>query len=513
MVKIRLPIEDLENTVISPVIVSVLNELKKVLFIEQDTHIRILNRETEYINKNWKAGNTKSNDKNGQKSSEVELEYDIYYDEQHSIVTSLRKNQTKPVIYDKVTRFSVKPLYVESVIKLKFKIKDKSKIDLVNTLNSLKLRYIGNRDAFYHKSLYLYYPPKFVSLIIANFVKNKNYAMDLEETFEEYLNEIVDERFTLISNLSGTVGAVDLAFKEMQTGIIGYFKSDILNPEKVFNKDTNFWETELEYEIRLDQPMFYDITYPTIAYQFQLDPKLLELYTTTNTALPTGYMDMSSYYMDKFSINGLQAKIISNLRYKGTYIRIPDSDQHRDVPPRELHTRVFSVQTTIEKNDKRSLFNLKEIGDLSLREEVITALEEGEYEHITETLSSFVNLEIYEDDKKMPDTVLTVNKFLDVSTVEDLKMDKTYRVFFNVVEDLNALTPGGRRRLKNNKDVVMTMNNILDLKKNVINTGSNMVRNTDVEFKLLENKDTRMLFYSYIVACLLEDKGNDDDRI
>ncbi len=497
MINIRVPIEDLENTVISPVIVSVLNELKKILFLDKDIHLQIQNKESEYINKNWKAGNTDNKDINGPKRQKVLVEYETTFNEQEVTSVRYRSNVTKNVLLDKVTFFNVRALYVPTTLNIKFIINDKSKVQLSNTINRLRLRYIQNRDAFYHCILYYYYLPEFVSDILNNIVTLKNLQLDTTDTFDEYLASMVDEKFTLINNQSGNMKSIDLAFKEVQNSIIGYFQNDMLNPEKTYNKDTGYWETELEYQIRFDQPMFYDVEYPTVAYNFSLDERFTNVLTTTNR--------------DCENKNTLD--FTNDIRFDNSYLRIPSTDNHRDIEPRELYTRIFSVLTTISKDDKRFLFNLKDLGNLEIIECIMSFLEEGEWRYITKTLESAIQLELFENDKMVYDDVITVDKNLNVYANRDLDLAKTYRVFFNVVEFLNALTPEAKRRAIEHKCLLDSVTKIVDLKNEVINTGTRFPRNLDIKFKLKTNEDRYIKFYSFIIACFMKRKEVCDDRI
>jgi len=511
MVNIRVPIENIDNTVISPAIVSVLNELKKILFIDKETHIEIKNNQTEYINKNWNKGQLDKNDMTGPKDSDIYVEYEVNYDENHIITTPYRKNRAYEILYDKDTQFSIKPLYLESIITLQFTIRDKSKTNLSNTLNNLKLRYIENRSAFYHSILYYYYLPDFIKALVNNFVFNKNYALDTNDTIEEYLHRITTEGFTLLSDLTGNINSLTLAFKEVQNGIIGFFKSDLLNPEKVYDKDTGYWTSTLEYEFRVDQPMFYDITYPTIAYQYELDEALINVARTNNNVHTLhGKTDGYEYYMKKFGVDRLQAYIMSTIREDCSYIRIPFNDVHADVPPRELFTRIFSVQTTITKEDKRNLFNLHDIPDIAIRSEVMAMLEDSEYPYLTESLESPFHIEIYENGKRMDDGTLQVDKFLNVSAVEDLDMTKHYRVFFNVVEQINVLSFPAKERIAKYEEVFSRLKAILDIKKELVNTGSSIIRNLDVDFKLRQQPETAIFFYSYIIGNIMEKRSVND---
>ncbi len=509
MIKLRTPIEDIENTIISPVIVSVMNELKKILFVDKDTHIKIMNKETEYIAKNWKAGDTKNNSIEGPRDEEVEIEYEISYDDQYLKTTKYRDNRSRHILLDPVTFTNVKSLYLETIVKLNFKIKNKSKINLTNTLNTLRLRFIKNREVNCHDIEYYYILPEFVPVLINNIRFNKDYALGTETSFDEYLSTMVSKGFTFIGNQSGDLKSTSLTFKEVQKGVIGMFKNDMLNSEKVFDKETNMWESSFEYELRFDQPMFYDIEYPTIAYQYKLEETFINLYKLTGDCSIDVNGDYYQGLIKKFNINREAVNIMSRLGNRNTYVRIPESDIHIDIYPQALVTRIFSVQVTINKEDKKSLFNLNDLGDIQVVEDVLDVIRDCEYQYMTDIFESIFYVEIYENDKRMDGDALNIDQYLNVVANEDLDMSKSYRVFFNVIEDLGTLSVTAKKRIAKCGDKLYKL---LEAHKKIVEikegNGTDRTSNLDVNIHLMKNPGQFTFFYSMIIACIMKPKGD-----
>jgi hypothetical protein len=86
-------------------------------------------------------------------------------------------------------------------------------------------------------------------------------------------------------------------------------------------------------------------------------------------------------------------------------------------------------------------------------------------------------------------------------------LTKSYRVFINIVEQLDVLNPGDRYRVRTKYGKFLTtLNSILDIKREITGTGDSLLKNTSVDMRLRHNPYLGRIVYSYIIAHVLEPK-------
>ena len=461
MIRFRVPIHDTENTIIAPSIVSILNRLKTVLYLDKKAHLVLKNEENEYINKNWNIGNTKNTEANSNRTTTIEIEYTLSYEELSKNTNSYRNNQVTPILYSDETKFKTSVLYFDTKMNINFKILSKSKTAINTLLNELRMRFISDRSRISHDLTYEYYLNNFFKSLIANFTYNKNLIYGTEITPSEYLSTLIDDRFTYLGTMDNDFTKVVLGFKETQSGVLGSFKNDLLDNKKSYDKETGYWETNLEYEVTIKQPMFYEVEYYKIAYQYELDKAFTTLMTTEKK--PIGNREREEELMHLFAFDNYTKSLIE--KTKLDYIRIPKDDTDTTISNLDYYDNIYSVLFTLRLEDigmDKIIYNLKDDIGIVLDDYILQMLEDSEYEHINSLFNSLFNISLYCHNTKLSENSIYVDKYLNVRTNIELNLNCVYRIVFSLNTDLNVLMPRAKDRIINNyKDILDEINSII----------------------------------------------------
>jgi hypothetical protein len=272
---VKLPIDAVYDSVTMPVAKSVLSDIKSFIGSSQDTKVILELENTDFKNKNWNLGKVLNIDKVGPKEEVLVMSFKESYEEQHSITTKQRSNDTKPVILDRVSRVFIRPMYIETKMNLSINIHNKSKTVITSTLNKLRLLFLNNRDVAMHSIQYFYNLQKPYLELLYDIYKIKKDMLEIDESFEEFLVPMVDDRFTITGNQSGNLSGISVAFKEIQHNVLGYFTSDLLNPDIQYDSNTNYYSTVIDYEFRYDRPTSLECYYNKTVYNMLLPSRYI----------------------------------------------------------------------------------------------------------------------------------------------------------------------------------------------------------------------------------------------
>jgi hypothetical protein len=176
----------------------------------------------------------------------------------------------------------------------------------------------------------------------------------------------------------------------------------------------------------------------------------------------------------------------------------------------DLRVPIFSVGVSLVPDDLRSLFNMNDLGNIELNEEIKAIIVSGEYEHLTQLFESVLSLEIYQNEKSIPGNPIKVDEDLNVFAVEDLDIRYNYRVLFSVLPNINVLSPRAITRIEENEQLATILhyaNGMASATVDVLDTfavDDNGVRNyvdtESIKVTKMINREVRASMISKIVS-------------
>ena len=369
------------------------------------------------------------------------------YQEDDVATAAIHQRSAYPIFVDNDISLQIYPVYIRNVLKIEFSYITNSLSEAKRIRDYIRLGLSQTRNVIMHEVDYTIIIPAVVENLIADVydLKSRLYPQTLEQYFKQHSTN----RIQLITDMANESNK-RLAINEKQTRIIGQFEFNPI-PEKVdSDMETSNYRLSFNYEVTMDIPRAIVMRYPVMICNKLLPNKYLEWVSDhkrdsyVESTRPHNYTSFHNYNLSMLESHQMTEKYVNiNLP-----ILIPDFDDFEHKFGHKGYALITSLLTTVDEDDKRSLFNLKDIGDdYHIRKEIIKYLEEGEYKKITTPYSSFLYLGLWQEDRFYDAAVLTVDKDLNVKSTRDIDVTKPVRVTLGLCTDLTYLLSSSTDRL------------------------------------------------------------------
>ena len=420
MINTHIDIPSIEQTIIRPTIVGLMQDLNYLFKI--DTHIRTdIQNEIHQLAKIESFMNKPISYRYGhEQNTYIDVSYTEETNDNRIMTNQLYRGNTSVHILNDVTNnVIIKPIYYFTDLKINITYKTKSQNDIHRFINNLKMLFIKNRETHYHKIIYHIHIPRPIKEfleVIYDIQIDKNV---IDKEFTEYIFDIGGTNLTLASNQSKhTI----LSYKDIQSNAIGMFSTDLTNPEMLYDKDTGYYSVNIEYQVSYNKPIYLYIQYPELI---------------CNTVLPSKYILQKDYYIEYNKV------IVSD------YLRVPKWDNNKITTLKPHMVIVFSVLVIPSNSINGLLCNLNELIDFELDPSIRECLMNGEYQHILKPYDSIIHIEFYGNDRLLDNEEwLEINSDLDISLKKDIDITKNYRIVLLVVDDYSYLSNDAKKRIK-----------------------------------------------------------------
>lgn len=438
---INIPIRDLLNTVERPIVFDIIRKVQDISGVSSKTTVRYYGEDAKAAQ--WNSRLTKSDDTHNLwphvENLTIEVEEDFNTDQMWAVAA---KRPDVPFIFlDKELGVYIKPVYSSQLVNIHFKYKARDRNQAIRWRNEIRTRTAMHRDINMHEITYSYHlPEQYLDILDAIYTCRSKVA-GYNDTVEEWFGKCVTERITRVTNLAGTSAV--LAVAERQTQIQGFFDFEGVPDKPNKEDDHEVWTIEFNYKFWYDKPINTVCHYPTVIHQQLLDKKYRFNHKAYSVQEQFKSYSSSGEDFAHFQIDNQNLRALAN---QG--LTIPDFDQFvpNSIVPSTL--RVCTVLNLITEADRRTLFNLKELGDYNLHKDILDFMEQSEYPFMGVAFQSIFVLSLYENENIQPDGCLVVDSQLNITSTYDLDLRKTYRVRLSMVGDMQRLTKAALERLK-----------------------------------------------------------------
>lgn len=443
MPNISIELPEVQQAVVRPSIIAVVDQIKEITGIPKDVMILFPGD----IEKNYQPGSAIS-DKGEDRTQfmnnnlvEIEVDEDFY--KESLMTTAITRPEHLPIFIDDNLDIFVKPIYITSTVTITFKYRTTSKTVADRWRNDIRMRLSSMRDINLHNISYHYLIPPTVVTILGELHRLRENVAPYGETFEQYLVDHSSTRITDVATLNG--GRSGLAITETQSRIIGYFDFDT-QPDK-FQKDDNNGTVinTFTYKFNYEKPVECNIKYPIMVHNQVLQKRFIPQRPADNMANHNFSYSLSLRNLNYFE-SQLQLDKAININ---SSIKIPAFDDFV-LNTRPHHTApVFSALCQITDTDKRTLLNLRELGDIVLDKDILDYIQVIDKQFITKLLASFINISFYRNGNLVEETAITVDNNLNVLATSDLDIRNVHHVVFSIFCDSDWLNDNVIARLKN----------------------------------------------------------------
>lgn len=423
-----------------PVIYSVLRKVQDQTGISSKTLIRFFGEDA----KSMQIGSTMEQTTEHNiwpvvEALTIEVEEEFRID---SILTMQVHRPENPFVFlDSNIGIYLKPAYSTQDITIRFKYKAKDRNQAVKWRNDVRTRVAQLRTTLMHELAYSYHLPEQYIELIKEIYALRETIGGYGESFDQYLVNHSTSRLTILSNQNGS--KYIYAIGERQAGIVGSFDFEGFPDKPEKEGDVDNWAVSFAYKFRYEKPISVVCKYPFLVHQQWVSEKYM----------PQPSYDLVQVYKQLNSSGEALAYFqTDNTNYRNMADRgvmIPSFDEFLPAYIPAFTVKVLSALLTITESDKRTLMNLKDLGDFSFRQEILDFMV-GENAFMGRAMASIFYCQLYENENALDETMLSIDSNLNIVATADLDIRKQYRIRISLIADLTMVMSEGIARLKAN---------------------------------------------------------------
>lgn len=441
MATVTMTLPDIRQSVFRPIVIDVVGQVKSWTKIAEDVPVFFVNKAGQLAT----AGSTLDDDKSrlmrAQTLRRVEISATEVYAEDQQITDISGKKGNVQVFTDRQLDMWIAPGYTSSKVTIDIEFKTQSEEEAERWRNDVTTRYIQGRYSLEHQITFSFNLPAPVWNLLHEVWSKREAIGGYGDTFEEYLNKCGTNRMILISN--ETNSARQLTVSEKQDRIQGYF-SFTNDPEKAeYNREDGLHTVKFSYSFVYQRPNTVDMHYPIIVHQQLLRDKFIDF---VNKRIEP---DDRAVHRSQFLWGMKQfehQELMKIIKPQHAYMRIPSVD---DFPLDYAFpgTAIFLLVLLEQPEAQKFAFNLRELGDIVIDEDILDFIEKEEYQYIGVPGKSIFHFEVYRNRELMNYPAVEVKSNLDIMLTGEVDVRKEYRARLAVFTDLSFIDRAALERL------------------------------------------------------------------
>lgn len=443
MPTINLPIDDVMSSVERPIVFDIVRQLMLLTGISEKTPVRFYGDDAtgaqwgSYLTKHSKSQNLWPHLEN----LKIEVEED--FDPDRMLSMSVKENDHAFIFHDRSIGFSIKPAFSTSRVTIRVIYNAKDKNQASRWRNEVRSRTDMGREINLHTLSYSYHLPEIYQVLIAHIFDLKSAIGSNGDTLQTYWARCASPKFTKVVDQAG--GNPILVVADRQAKIQGLFDFEGAPERSQKEDEPDLWSVSFGYKFTYEKPINTVCRYPLLVHQ-QLIGERFRLDNAANPTLEVmRALTLTDQNLEPFKGDVQIARRLAN---KG--VTIPHID---DWLPREGTVptgtvKLFTALTSITVEDRRTLMNLRELGEFSLVQDVLDFMAQSEYPYLCGHSTSIFQITVYENHNVLYDDDVMVDDNLNVVATRDLDLTKVYHVRLGMQANLIQLTSSAVARLR-----------------------------------------------------------------
>lgn len=442
MPNIHVPLPETQQNVFRPIVLDIVKQVQEITLMK-DTQIYWPEEE----GKNQTASGTIDSKADryvvtsSKRMNAIEVEEEI--DPEEISPTFFNSKEYPAILEDRKLGLNMSPIYAKHNVRVTFNYNCASKTEAERWLQDMRMKIGKLRDINTHTVTYHYNLHKKLYEIVHLVHTLRESQAGYGDTFDEYLKSHATGRLTVVGDIVGKDKIFAVA--ETQTEIYGIYDFSGLpaHPEK--NTESGMWVISFVYKFNYDKPIGCDLRYPVIVHNKEMPYELVSFYQQEVRAIaqePTsGSRTQNALRMFRSDC------VMDNVKSEDGVIVIPRFD---DFIPENYFTAtagVVQALAQITPEDRKSLINLQELGDVVLDRDVIEFLK-SEYQYLTRPCMSIFHVSFYQNTTLQHYDRIEIDSNLNITSVLDLNVRNQYRIRLSVVTDIDILTNDAITRLR-----------------------------------------------------------------
>lgn len=455
MPDVTLPIRDLHASVERPVHLGVIKDLMEIVKISHKTPVNYYGVDSKASQHKSTLGDLSKSENRWGYDERVFVEVEEEFNKDYFYSTVLQRAEHLHTFWDDALGIYIKPVYSVNTVKVNFRYRAVDKNRAQMWRNAMRTRVMQQNGVNLHEASYSYHLPEEFLLILLELHRCREAVAGYGQEFLDYFTSHLSSSVSMNTNQSGKASA--WAVSERQMRIQGYFDFDS-EPEKGSRDgDQDAWMVSFAYTFTYNKPIEFNMRYPVVVHQQLIDQRYRPDEATYKIEAQKRYYSMSNLALERFSSD---QQVLSTAGFEHTHI--PEFDEVMLTHALPATICLCTVLTTITPEDRRTLFNLREMGNYALSDAVLNFIQNSEYPFLGKTYQSIIGMVLYEGHQAMPTASLVVDENLNVKATADLNLRKTYRVRLHLCADTGSLPVKAIARIQTDRTAAKQIADHLD---------------------------------------------------
>lgn len=375
------------------------------------------------------------------------------YNEDALGTTAVSYRDNPPIFVDPQIDLSVYPVYVSTDITFKISYTTPSKSEANQLRDDLRVKLSQMRNIAHHEVEYDILVPAGVQDLIADshVLKSRLHPGELGEYFYTFATR----QAYMLTDTANKENA-HLAVRERQVRIVGQFEFSPMPEAVEESNDTNTYRLTIPYKFTMQIAKGMCVSYNPIVCNRPMPSKYLQWVVDSKTQGREEYSRNLTYTHSLGALSHFEAHRQLDYRINNKLpLNLPLFDEFptRQGHPGYVITATFL--TSVNEDDRRTLFNLKEIPDFYMDAKFLEFIAAGERVNMVIPYRSLFYFGLYYPDQYFDHDCLEITADLTVRSKVALPLDKPTRVAFSVLADTSFLQKDTQKRWYPAKDMVL----------------------------------------------------------
>ena len=368
----------------------------------------------------------------------IKIDVTEEYDEDFAGTGAILRQDQSYIFYDKDLFVFMKPVFqrLKTTINVEYTAPDKTSAEA--WVRTMKRRAEQHLVQHLHHVDYHYPIPLECMAILLEVHRLRELKGGYGEDYGTYLMGKFDKQVTSIANQAGN-NAI-FVMRQQQARIIGNYDFVDQPPRPDKNSETGAYLVSFSYSFKYDRPETVVIEYPIVIHnsilKYYSKEKIYEESDVKNRGSVS--TEAARFFTPEYGMNTIRNRIPG--------VAIPWFDDwlpNENFPSTE---NIFRILNEVVQDDPKALVNLTQLGYIHIAEKALNYIRENPIS-ITQYRESVFVLRVFKGRTPLDMDALVINNELDIRTIEDMDMRKTYRIVLDVMYDLAMLSPRALVRL------------------------------------------------------------------
>lgn len=386
----------------------------------------------------------KANRLSTDKKLTLEVEDEIVGD----LTTPVRYNDHKPIFVDEALNVRIRPVYSDMQTRISVVLNTRDKVEANNWLQSVKARLYRSALTHGHSVDYSYIIPHSIMKSIYDIHQRREFIAGYGETFGQYIEKCFDNRYDILTNVSGTNHIC--VIKEKQVNVLGWFDFDF-EPEKPEREDDKAggWNIKFTYTIRYQRPDNLVFDYPLMVHQSLVpDSMIIKERPEHQSTYPVFRGLTAGYYHLLATFGNKHGMMVAEGIPEPTY-----DDWIPNWSPGK-YVQLARIMLQVDPDDQNWVVDIPDLAEsFEYKPNMLRWFRQRGHRILEHRWDPFY-FTVHEDNKKMEDNNLSITSDLKITSNEPLNLRNMYHVVAWVMYDLSELHPDAWRELLKNCDIL-----------------------------------------------------------